>query len=274
MWDRKVLKEKGKAAYRANRVTCIFAAFLLTVVSGGASVPTSTTSWQQTSEDLNIPPEVLKWIIAVLGGAFIVGFLLSVFVFNPVEVGLRQFFRQNAVNSKTGLSRDNIGLAFSSNYTNVVAAKFTTDLFIFLWTLCLIVPGIIKAYSWRMVPYIIAEDPEITGTEARERSAAMMDGSKWASFVLDLSFLGWILLGVLTLGILNLVFTNPYKAAADAELFRWLNGERDAPSAVQPEYMDEAEITAVPTPPAPTPTTMPEPAGDGEENDDVEFYVE
>ena len=260
MWDRKVLKEKGKAAYRANRITCIFAAFLLTVVSGGFSTGTSTTRLQESSDQLNIPPEMLRIIIAAVGGAMIVGFLLSVFVFNPVEVGLRQFFRQNAADSRTGLSRDNIGLAFSSNYTNVVAAKFTTGLFIFLWTLCLIVPGIIKAYSWRMVPYIIADDPEITGTEARERSAAMMDGSKWASFVLDLSFLGWILLGLLTLGILNLIFTNPYKAATDAELFRWLNGERDMPAAEVPESIVETEITAVPLP-----------AEDDEDSDGVTF---
>ena len=246
MWDRTVLKEKGKAAYRANRITCIFAAFLLTLVSGGASVPTSTSTWQDSSSQLNIPPEILKMVIAVLGGAVIAGFLLAVFVFNPVQAGLKQFFRQNATDSSTGLGRENIGLAFSGNYTNIVAAMFTTDIFVFLWSLCFIVPGIIKAYSWRMVPYIIAEDPEITGTEARERSAEMMNGSKWEAFVLDLSFLGWILLGILTLGILNLVFTNPYKAATDAELFRWLNGERDISQTAQPEYMDEAEITAVP----------------------------
>ena len=247
MWDRKVLKEKGKTAYRANRITCIFAAFLLAITAGGGTgMPTSTMNLEESYDNLNIPPDMMKMIIAALGGAVIVSFLLSVFVFNPVVVGLRQFFRQNATDSRTGLSRDNIGLAFSGNYTNVVAAMFTTGLFVFLWSLCFIVPGIIKSYSWRMVPYIIAEDPEITGTEARERSAEMMNGSKWESFVLDLSFLGWIILGVFTLGILNLVFTNPYKAATDAELFRWLNGERDVPEIPQHGYAAEPEITAVP----------------------------
>lgn len=248
MWDRKELKAKGKEAYRANRITCIFAAFLLSLVAGGSSLGTSSTNLQQTSEDMNLSPEMVKMIIAIVGGAVIVGFLLSVFVCNPVKAGLREFFRQNATNSKTGLSRENIGLAFSGNYTNIVAAMFTTDLFVFLWTLCFIVPGVIKAYSWRMVPYIVAENPEISGTEAREMSADMMNGSKWDAFVFDLSFLGWAILGIFTLGILNLVFTNPYKAASDAELFRWLNGERDLPQVPQPEYMDEAEITAIPAP--------------------------
>ncbi len=249
MWDRKVLKEKGKAAYSANRITCIFAAFLLALTAGGGTgMPTSTVNLQESYDELNIPPEVVKAIIAALGGAIIVGFLLSVFVFNPVTTGLRQFFRQNATDSRTGLSKENIGLAFTGNYTNIVAAMFTTSLFTFLWSLCFIVPGIIKSYSWRMVPYIIAEDPEITGTEARERSAMMMNGSKWESFILDLSFLGWAILGIFTLGILNIVFTNPYKAATDAELFRWLNGERDVPETGGPGYTDDDVITAVPAP--------------------------
>ena len=268
MWDRTVLKEKGKAAYRANRVTCIFAGFLLTLVSGSTSISTSTTSWQETGDQLNIPPDLLKMIIAMAGGAVIAGFLLSVFLFGPVQVGLREFFRQNATDSKTGLSRENIGLAFSESYTNVVASMFTTALFTFLWTLCLIVPGVIKAYSWRMVPYIIAGNPDITGTEARERSAAMMNGNKWAAFVLDLSFLGWFLLGILTLGILNLVFTSPYKYATDAELYRWLIGDRTEPKAAEPVKETpaasaiETEVTAVPTP---------EPEKDDE--DEVDFII-
>ena len=248
MWDRKDLKEKGRNAFRANRVTCIFAAFLLSLVAGGSPVGTYSINSKDTQnlDSLNVPPEVWKAIIAVLGGAVIVGFLLSVFVFNPVQVGLKHFFVQNATDSKTNLGRHNIGLAFSDNFTNIVAAMFTTGIFVFLWTLCLIVPGIIKSYSWRMVPYIIAEDPEITGTEARERSAELMNGSKWASFVLDLSFLGWAMLGVLTLGIGNLIWTSPYHDATDAELYRWLKGDRTVPQTAEPEYMDEAEIVPVP----------------------------
>ena len=264
MWDRKVLKEKGKAAYRANRVTCIFAGFLLTFVSGSTSFTTSTSSWQETSDQLNIPPDLLKAIIAAAGGAVIIGFLLSVFVFAPVQVGLREFFRQNATDSRTGLSRENIGLAFSEHYTNVVASMFTTALFTFLWTLCFIVPGVIKAYSWRMVPYIIAEDPDITGTEARVKSAQMMNGSKWAAFVLDLSFLGWFLLGLLTLGILNLVFTSPYKYATDAELYRWLIGDRREPLPAEPVKIDdtaEPAVTAIPS------------KDEEDEDDEVDFII-
>jgi hypothetical protein len=98
------------------------------------------------------------------------------------------------------------------------------------------------------VPYILAEDPEITGTEARDRSARMMEGSKWAAFVYDLSFLGWILLGILTLGILNLLWTSPYKDASDAELFRWLSGDREAPESADHGRVIETEVVPAASP--------------------------
>ena len=106
----------------------------------------------------------------------------------------------------------------------VVGSMFTTGLFTALWCLLLIFPGIYKAYCWRLVPFIIADEPDISGKEARARSASMMNGSKWASFVLDLSFIGWKLVGALTFGIVNIVFTNPYEAATDTELYLTLKG--------------------------------------------------
>ena len=245
MWNRVILKERGRNAFRANRVTCIFASFILSVVAGGGSIPTSTVNINNEQVDLNtIPPEVIKGAIAALGLASVVAFLLSVFVFNPVQVGLKRFFVLNATDSQTGLDRNTIGRGFvEGNYTNVVAAMFTRDLFVFLWTLCFIVPGIIKAYSWRMVPYIIAEDPQITGTEARMRSAQLMYGSKMDTFVLDLSFIGWAMLGVLTLGIGNIIWTNPYHDATDAELYRTLKGETSG-TVAEPE-LEEALLVDV-----------------------------
>ena len=77
------------------------------------------------------------------------------------------------------------------------------NLFIALWTLLLIVPGIIKSYEYRMVPYILAENPGMNRKEAFAISKRMMTGKKWATFVLDLSFFGWIFLSIFTCGILQ-----------------------------------------------------------------------
>ena len=82
--------------------------------------------------------------------------------------------------------------------------------------------GIIKAYSYRMVPYILKEHPELSGTKAITLSRQMMNGHKWNAFVLDLSFIGWIILSALTLGILHIFYVGPYIQATDAELYEAL----------------------------------------------------
>ena len=170
---------------------------------------------------------------------------LGAFLLNPLQVGVQKFFIDNADDQTTGLNRDNIGIAFNENYMKVVGSMFTTGLFTALWCLLLIFPGIYKAYCWRLVPYIISENPAITGADAREQSAMMMNGNKWDSFVLDLSFLGWKILGAFTLGILNIIFTNPYQAATNAELYLTLSGrpsELAAPAESGKEETPEVEF--------------------------------
>ena len=88
------------------------------------------------------------------------------------------------------------------------------------------IPGIIKAYSYRMVPYIIKDEPDLSAKEVLQRSKEMMRGHKWHAFILDLSFLGWIILAVLTLGVLSFFWVDPYIKSTDAALYSVLKGER------------------------------------------------
>ena len=81
--------------------------------------------------------------------------------------------------------------------------NFVCDLFISLWTLLLIVPGIIKSLSYSMTVYIAIDDPKIGTLDAITKSRQMMNGYKWKLFCLNLSYIGWILLCILTLGILS-----------------------------------------------------------------------
>lgn len=96
---------------------------------------------------------------------------------------------------------------------------FMLELFVTLWTFLLVVPGIIKAYTYRMVPFIVAERPDIDYKEALDLSKKMMDGEKMNTFVLDLSFIGWGLLTALTAGILGVFYTTPYIQQTNAELY-------------------------------------------------------
>lgn len=103
------------------------------------------------------------------------------------------------------------------------AQKFLRGLYCFLWGLLLIIPGIVKSYSYAMTPFIMADHPHLTASEAIDRSREMMDGHKGDLFLLHLSFIGWDLLAALTLNIGHLVL-NPYKNAAQAAFYRELAG--------------------------------------------------
>ena len=99
------------------------------------------------------------------------------------------------------------------------AASLLVGLYTFLWSLLLLIPGLIKSYAYAMTPYIMQEKPKMGINEAITRSREMMDGHKWQLFMLDLSFIGWMLLSVLTLGI-ALVYVWPYYQAARAEFYK------------------------------------------------------
>ena len=168
---------------------------------------------------------VMGKVMALIGGTLlligVIAAALHVLVFNPIEVGCRGFFNSN---TKAPAALDEMKVGFHP-YGRTVLTMFLRDLFVFLWSLLFVIPGIIKAYSYRMVPYILAEDPEISGRDAITLSRQMMDGQKWNTFVLDLSFIGWDLLSALTGGLLGLFYVNPYKHATGAELYQVLKDQ-------------------------------------------------
>ena len=107
----------------------------------------------------------------------------------------------------------------SGHYVNVVLAMFLKNLFTSLWTLLFVIPGIVKHYEYLMIPYILAENPGMDRKEAFQISKRMMDGQKMETFILDLSFIGWILLSAITCGIVGIFYVNPYREATFAELY-------------------------------------------------------
>ena len=144
----------------------------------------------------------------------------TIFLVNIIgDVGTRRFFIHN---HRDKGEVGHLFESFSSSYLNQVLVMLLKNLFVWLWSLLLIVPGIIKYYEYLMVPYILTDNPEISWDDAKEQSRAMMEGEKMNAFLLHLSFIGWFLLGIITLGILHIVFTGPYMAQAEAELYHVL----------------------------------------------------
>lgn len=95
-------------------------------------------------------------------------------------------------------------------------------LYLVLWYLLFIIPGIVKSYSYAMTEYIMLDHPEVCYNQAITKSREMMDGYKWKLFVLDLSFIGWRILSFFTCGILDLLFVNPYVNATRAQFYEEL----------------------------------------------------
>ncbi len=104
------------------------------------------------------------------------------------------------------------------------AQRFLRILYVGLWSLLLVIPGIVKSYSYSMTTFILAEHPELTASEAINRSKLMMEGHKMDLFILDLTFIGWIFLAALPAS-LGFVLLNPYTNAAHAAFYRQLQAE-------------------------------------------------
>ena len=165
--------------------------------------------------------------------AVIVGGALYIFV--AALVMAAAFFVLGSIIS-LGYSRFNLDLAdrrkepeigtifgYFPHWKNAAIASLLQTVYVLLWSLLLIIPGIIASYSYAMTPYILSEHPDMAPSEAIARSKEMMHGNRWRLFCLHFSFIGWEILCAFTLGIGNLWLT-PYKQAATAAFYRDVSG--------------------------------------------------
>ena len=145
---------------------------------------------------------------------------LSVFWFliqNTFGVILRRIFLEGHTYEKVPISRF-LYLLRVKKWLKVSWNMLVKYIYQSLWSLT-VIGGIIKHYSYFLVPYILAENPDMTANQSVTLSRKLMKGHKWECFLLELSFLGWMILGALSLGIFNILFTNPYKTAVFTEYY-------------------------------------------------------
>lgn len=225
MWTRSELKERGKLAFKANYWKCVLVAFVMSIITAAQSSSSresdSSESLADAANSVGINPLVLiSIVVGAIGIGVIIALALEIFVKNIIKVGCSNFFLANSDDPE---ARAEIMFGgFKEGFKNKAIVMLMQDIFLFLWTLLLIIPGIVKSYEYRMIPYIIAENPDMEWKEVFAISKKMMTGQKWNAFVLDLSFLGWHILSIFTLGILNIFYVAPYVYATDAELYKVL----------------------------------------------------
>lgn len=147
--------------------------------------------------------------LSLLGLAeFIIGGVIQL---GYAQYLLKQYNRANFELNDLFSQFDRFGQGFLLN--------FLRGLYVFLWSLLLIVPGIIKSYAYSMAPFIMAENPDMTANEAITASKELMEGNKFELFLLDLTFIGWDFLAALSLNLGHLAL-NPYKNAARAVFYK------------------------------------------------------
>ncbi|MGI6160403.1 MAG: DUF975 family protein [Christensenellales bacterium] len=134
----------------------------------------------------------------------------------PLYIGLAQGFLQIWKAQKTEVS-----VLFSpfKNYGRSLGGILWMELWIAIWSLLFVIPGIVKSIAYSFTPYILAEYPAVSSTDALKLSMRITDGHKGAIFVFYLSYIGWGMLSALTFGILEIVYVAPYRSIAFAGMY-------------------------------------------------------
>ena len=240
-WTRKALKEKAKIRLKANYWKAVLVGMLALLIGGGTSAASSASGVSSdigTSEisdaagntflhgmgHISVTGTILiaMFVLAIVFIAIAIAVAAQILLFNPLEIGSNRFFH---INLEENADVKEVCFTFDRGYKNGVKVMFFRDLYTLLWSLLLIIPGIVKSYEYRMIPYILGENPDMDKEQAFALSKRMMDGNKWNAFVLDLSFFLWDILGACTIGILTIFYVEPYRRLTNAGLYQALKEE-------------------------------------------------
>lgn len=177
-------------------------------------------------------------IIILLGAVLLLLFLI--FIANVMQVGRCRFILEACSYRQTRFER----ILFPwrvKRWKNVSLIMFKKSLLLMLWDLT-IIGGFIKRYSYQMVPYLAAENPDINHREVFRLSMQMMKGNKFRAFLLDLSFIGWYLLNLFTLGLLRYFFIQPYMEVAYGKLYLALRADALMRDPGMAQYMIDRNL--------------------------------
>lgn len=221
MWTNSLLKKNAWQALKSYYWVALGVTAIAAFLGANAGFNFSFSSSTSTVSDMEYmdSEELIALLIVFLMMsvfAWLIGCAWTTFLGGPVRVGQCKFFC-SARNGDVNFSHlfDNFK---SGRYMPTVKTMFFMNLYIFLWSLLFYIPGIIRTYEWFLVPYLLSENPNLSRERAFEISKKTMDGEKMNLFLLQFSFIGWYLLGMLACCI-GLYFVMPYQQATMAEFY-------------------------------------------------------
>lgn len=235
MWSTSLFKTNAKANFNLSYWPFVAVSVLLILLNSEFFTIQFQTyvddiSWLAPYSDYFTNSAVLpweEWSYRILYRFHLPWFLLlaiQLLVTNPYEVGACRFFLDNNGSQRAPFSVT-IQAGFQRNFGNIVLTQFLRNLFIFLWSLLFIIPGIIRSFAYFAVPYILAENPDLDHNRVLRLSIEMTRGHKMDIFLTMLSFFFWFCLEVITLDIVGIFYVEPYFNATKAEMYRFLRFE-------------------------------------------------
>ena len=218
-------RARAREALRGNWVTAVLVYLVAGLLIGSSDSPSFNFNLniEAGHVDFSLSQELEQFLEGTLGLAMPLVITLSLLLL-VVRLALggvmsmgRATYSLNLIDGAEAEFADlftGFGRFYDALIMNVVSI-----LMVFLGALLFVVPGIILGYAYAMAPYILAENPDISGTEALRLSRQMMKGHKWELFWLELTFIGWSILAAFTLGLGNLAL-EPYKGISKASFYR------------------------------------------------------
>lgn len=210
------VRQIARDVLRGKWTIAVIVTFVAALLGGLISGSGFELNFEIDDKTLQYVPEfVISYLRIVAPIATVLG-IVHFLIGGAVRLGHCQFML-NLYDNKPVDIRD----LFShfDRFLDALVMNLLSSLFVALWTLLFIIPGIVAGYRYAMAPFILAENPGMGGLEAITASKELMRGYKFDLFVLDLSFIGWALLNVLTLGIGSL-WLNPYESMAHTVFYR------------------------------------------------------
>lgn len=245
MWTRRQLKERAKADVSRSYWGLVLMSLIISIIdgigngykSGSSSSTDSMRNLTTNNVDWNLFFGILFIVLVFTLIGILAGLALNAFLLNPLRLGAIKYFIEAARGEKKAGDIGLIGYAFGGGrYKNIVKTLFLRDLYVFFWSLLFLIPGIIKSYEYAMIPYILAERPDLETEKIFALSKRMMSGDKCNVFILDMSFIGWMFIVLFSFGLASVFYVGPYINMTYAELYEVLKAKIGWYSYTQGNY--------------------------------------
>lgn len=231
-------REKARASLSGNWGVAIGTGFVASLLGAYTAISTGgggSSSNEMSDKDAEVLASVFSYetlmlmamLLGILATILLIWGIAQFIIGGPITLGYVKF-NLHMVN---GTRPDFFDLFTQFHrFGEGFLLQLLRRIYIFLWTLCLVVPGIIATFSYAMAPYILYENPGMSANDAIGASKQMMEGNRWRLFCLNISFIGWSFLCIFTLGI-GFLWLKPYMEASYAAFYEELKREQFVMSA-------------------------------------------